>query len=200
MNLQVHGHLSPLFADVMLPFIVWGYPAMVALLLPVILVEFLYLRRCVKCGWWKLLRATGQANAASTLVGVPIVWIILMLCDIPIEAAIDASPWLQPLATTNAHTSPLSQIVYSVLYAPFGLMEVNSPHWVFPLMVLVLFVPFYFLSVWIESGVMHRVLEPSGEVEPTISPKLRRAVGVANLLSYCFLYAVSVLWYYVRPF
>jgi len=68
----------------MLPFIVWGYPAMVALLLPVILVEFLYLRRCVKCGWWKLLRATGQANAASTLVGVPIVWIILMLCDIPI--------------------------------------------------------------------------------------------------------------------
>ena len=119
-----------------------------------------------------------------------------MLCDIPIEAAIDASPWLQPLATTNAHTSPLSQIVYSVLYAPFGLMEVNSPHWVFPLMVLVLFVPFYFLSVWIESGVMHRVLEPSGEVEPTISPKLRRAVGVANLLSYCFLYAVSVLWYY----
>ncbi len=199
MNLLGHLYVSPLLADVVLPFIVWGYPAMVAMLLPVILVEFLYLRRHVKCGWWQLLRATGQANAASTLVGVPIVWIILMLCDIPIESAVDASRWLKPLATTSPHTSPLSQIVYSVLYAPWGLMQENS-HEIFPLMVFVLFVPFYFLSVWIESKVMQRILEPSEEAETTVNPKLRRAVGVANLLSYGFLYAVSVLWYYVRPF
>ena len=63
---------------------------------------------------------------------------------------------------------------------------------------LVLLVPFFFVSVWSERLVMQRMLPvttadvvPEGEVSEL---KLRRATRDANLLSYGFLFALTCAW------
>lgn len=94
--------------------------------------------------------------------------------------------------------SPISQIVGTVLSAPWIAPVDESGSWAVPLAALVLLVPFFFASVWIEQWVMEHFLPVTtadvaqpNEVNEKV---LRRAVRGANLLSYGFMLSFTTVW------
>jgi len=68
-----------LLADAGVPMIVLTFPAMAVLLLPIILVEAWFLHKWIALGAWDAAKSSAVANIASTLVGVPAAWAV-MLC------------------------------------------------------------------------------------------------------------------------
>jgi hypothetical protein len=68
-----------LLADAGVPMIFLTFPVTVMLLLPVILVEAWFLRKWLALGVWEAGKLSAIANIASTLLGVPAAWAV-MLC------------------------------------------------------------------------------------------------------------------------
>jgi hypothetical protein len=66
-------------ADAGVPMIFLTFPAMVMLLLPVILLEGWLLRKWLGLETWEAAKSSTVANIASTLLGVPAAWMV-MLC------------------------------------------------------------------------------------------------------------------------
>lgn len=61
-------------------------------------------------------------------------------------------------------------------------------HWVVPLAMIVLLVPFFFASFWAEAWYVARVLCPHAPEQA------RRAIWKANLFSHSMLFAACVVW------
>jgi hypothetical protein len=185
--------LRPLLvlADVGIPMIAVTLPAMVVALVPVIGMEGLLIRKRVVYKPWPIFRATAAANLVSTIVGVPLTWLALLACETVIGPALSQIPGIQ-----NWH-GPVARAVGFVFTAawlpPWGTTSSSIP-----LAMLVLLVPFFFVSVWSERLVMKRMLPVSAEEvapESEVSKgQLWRAVRDANLLSYGFLVAVTCAW------
>jgi hypothetical protein len=89
--------------------------------------------------------------------------------------------------------SPLEQIVGTILSAPWIAPVENTASWAVPLAALVLLIPFFFVSVWIEQKVMEHML-PVTEALEVNEKVLRSAVRGANLISYGFLFAFAMTW------
>jgi predicted neutral ceramidase superfamily lipid hydrolase len=150
---------------------------MIVLLIPVILVEFLVIRRRVSVRPMRLLGATAAANIVSTLVGIPLTWGALFLGEIAIWSGLNLLPF--PWLDTS-------------WFAPSNL----GSRWMVALITTVLLVPFYFVSVWIERRVMRRLLPVSNAREPQPhevgKAVLWVAVRDANLLSYGLLFLLAL--------
>jgi hypothetical protein len=175
--------LRPLLvlADVGIPMIAVTFPAMVVALVPVIGMEGLLIRKRVVYKPWPIFRATAAANLVSTIVGVPLTWLALLAC----EMVVPEIHWHGPVARAIAF------VFTAAWLPPWGASSI-------PLAMLVLLVPFFFVSVWSEWLVMKNMLPVSAEEvapEGEISKRqLWRAVRDANLLSYGFLVALTCAW------
>ena len=178
-------------ADAGIPMIFVTWPAMVAALVPVIVMEALLIRKRLGYKPWPIIRATAVANLVSTIVGIPLTWLALVACEIFIGGAISRIP-----AVERWH-GPMARVITFVFQAawltPWGTTSLSIP-----LAMLVLLVSFFFVSVWSERLVMQRMLPvttadvvPEGEVSEL---NLRRATRDANLLSYGFLFALTCAW------
>ena len=189
---MVHFHPLPLFADAGVPMIVITLPGMIALLLPVIAVETVVVVRRTSLPGKKTLWATALANLASTIVGVPLTWGVLVVCEMGLWLA------LGEFAGNRSWDSPIFQIFVTIFSAPWlGPVE-KSGWWAVPLAAAVLLIPFFFVSVWVEQKVMEHFLPVTAdsEAQPNeVSEKvLRNAVRDANLVSYGFLFAFATVW------
>jgi hypothetical protein len=194
MNLLASLRALLVLADVGIPMIFVTFPAMVVALVPVIGMEALLIRRRLGYKPWPVFRATAVANLVSTIVGVPLTWLALVACETFIGPAVSRIPGIQ-----NWH-GPVARVIGIMFTAawlpPWGITSSSIP-----LAMLVLLVPFFFVSVWSERLVMKHMLPvtaeevmPEGQVS---EQKLRRAVRDANLLSYGFLFALTcmvLLW------
>jgi len=184
----------PLLADAGVPMILITLPGMVLLLIPIIAAEAAFVIRRTSLQIGKVLWATTLANVLSTIVGVPLTWGALFLCEMAVGIGlarftkVGSSSW----------NSPISQIVWTVLTAPWLAPDEKSGTWAVPLAALVLLVPFFFVSVWTEQRVMEHFLPvTTGDVaQPNeVNEKvLRRAVRGANLLSYGFMLSFTSVW------
>jgi hypothetical protein len=186
--------LVPLLADAGVPMIFVTLPGMILLLLPIIAAEAFFVIRRTSLEKGKVLWATAIGNVISTIVGVPLTWGALFLCEIAV--------WMGLARYTrfgdNSWNSPISQIIGTVLSAPWIAPVGKSGSWAVPLAALVLLIPFFFVSVWVEQRVMEHFLPvttaevaQSNEVNEKV---LRRAVRGANLLSYGFMFSLATAW------
>ncbi|HEV2396506.1 MAG TPA: hypothetical protein VGS27_06175 [Candidatus Sulfotelmatobacter sp.] len=187
-------NLPFLLADAGVPMIFITWPGMVLLLVPIIGAEWAFIVRRTSLQKSRALWATVAANAASTIIGIPITWGVLFLCEIGFFSALDQIPKL----ANRSWNSPLEQIVGTVLSAPWIAPVEGSGSWAVPLAALVLLIPFYFVSVLVEQKIMEHMVPvttsteaQSGEVSQRV---LRRAVRGANLMSYGFLFAFATAW------
>ena len=175
-------------------FITW--PGMVLLLLPIIAAEWAFIIHRTSLQKRKVLWATAAANALSTIVGVPLTWGVLFLCETGVFAAVDHIPKLS--GSWNSWNSPLAQIVSTILSAPWIAPVESTGSWAVPLAAVVLLIPFYFVSVWVEQKVMEHMLPVTESLDAQrseVSEKnLRNAVRGANLMSYGFLFAFATAW------
>jgi hypothetical protein len=175
--------------------IVLTWPAMLILLIPIIFAEAAFIARRLSLPIKTLLWPSAAANAASTIIGVPLAWGVLMLCEMGLWEGIARTKVIE----NGNWNSPLAQVVTTILSAPWLAPADKSAWWAIPLAALVLLVPFFFVSVWSERWVVGRFFNPGSSLDPQRSEQmnpqiLRKAVRDANLMSYGFLFALAVAW------
>jgi hypothetical protein len=181
--------LIPLLADAGLPMIFVTWPAMMIALIPTIAIEALLIQRRTHGPMGKTLLRSSVANAASTVLGIPMTWMALLAVEIFVGEPVSR--------VLNWDKSVIGKIVGFIIYSPWVMPSPGSL-WVVPLAVLVLLVPFYFVSMWIERWVIQYMLtadtsDSAAEAELARST-VRTAVRDANLLSYGILFALTSIW------
>ncbi len=169
---------TPALADVGVPMIFVTFPAMVAALIPVTVVEGLYLARALSLPKGNALKVSALANITSTLVGIPITWFILVVVQ---------------MVTGGGAALGLNTIGRRFLavtwQAPWLVPYESDLYWMVPGACLVLLIPFYLASCYIEGRVAKYHIV-------TLSPAVvEGAVDRANLLSYGLLVLVTAGWF-----
>ena len=64
-------------ANIGIPMIVVQWPLMFATLVPVVVLETLVIHRRLRVSWRSALLGVGKANVLSTLIGVPLAWLLM---------------------------------------------------------------------------------------------------------------------------
>ena len=129
-------------ADMGFPMLAAMWPVAWLTLPPAIVIEAVVARRVLGFGWGRAFRLSTIANLLSTALGVPLTWIILGL---PL--------WLIGAGAATllgADSSPWAIVFVVPLYA-FWLPPFDWAHrWVIPAVGIVLCVPFYVATTWVE--------------------------------------------------
>lgn len=151
-------------------------PAMTIALIPIILLEAFLARRYLKLPFRRLIKICGITNLVSTFVGVPLTWFVLVFLEIITGG-------------DGAHgiDTPLQKFLAVTWQAPWLIPYESDLGWMIPAAYLILLVPFYFASWWIEFLVARRLLR---EVDKGL---LRRTIGKVNFVSYCCLSLFALL-------
>jgi hypothetical protein len=163
-------------ADAGVPMLVLIWPASWILFIPVVALEAWIARKIVGLTVKRSVLASACANAVSTLVGIPLVWALLVVIELTFSKGgqgfgIDTF-WRRAYAVT--------------VQAPWLIPYESELHWMIPLAAVVLLVPFFFASVFIERVVFRRVCSSSPELA-------RRWSWMANVASYSFILAGLVV-------
>lgn len=164
-------------ADAGVPMLALTLPAMVAALIPVIVIEAVVLGRAFGASMVSRIKSVAIANAASTIAGVPFTWFGLV--------------GLQGLTGgTRVHgiESPAQKLLAVTWQAPWLMPYEGELHWMVPTASLVLLVPFFLASYVIEANMICRMEAQYSEAQ------LRPAVFRANVLSYVFLAVANLAW------
>jgi len=180
-----------LLADAGVPMIVLTFPAMAVLLLPIILVEAWFLRKWIALGAWDAAKSSAVANIASTLVGVPAAWAVMLCVEFGVFWSVAKLNLLSQ--ASEKWNSPIARLVTTLLSAPWLGPDEKNLYWMVPVAVLGLMVPTFFASVWIEAFIVEKMA--GGTDEGSSNPAhIRIAVRNANLISYCLLAVGTVIW------
>ena len=134
-------------------------PVMLVALLPIIIVEALVLRRFLTTSLSTATVAAGIANLASTFVGVPVAWFLLVAVQL-----------LTGGDRAYGLSTPLRKVLAVTWQSPWLIPYERSLYWMIPTAGLVLLVPFFFASWYVEYLVTRRILKDADAI------KTRRAV------------------------
>lgn len=180
--------LAPLLADTGVPMIFLAFPAMVILLIPIIVVEGLLCKKWLGLTTWQALKSNAVSNLASTLVGMPVAWAIMLGVD---YAATGMVSWGY---TSRGWDSPIANAISLLLGSKWiGLPE--NGVWIVPAATLVLLVPFFFASYGIEYLVVKAMVgKPEGGPPNLAYPRVRTAVRNANLVTYGAMFLATSVW------
>lgn len=164
-------------ADIGVPMVFITVPGMVLALIPIVVVETFVMVRMLRT---KLSATTGwvvTANLVSTLVGIPLTWGALLGLQI-----------LSKGTYAYGLGSPLQRFLAVTWQAPWLIPYENDICWMMPVASLVLLVPFFFASAWVENKVISwfKRTPPKDQV--------KAAVWKANMASYALLALINVGW------
>jgi hypothetical protein len=183
----------PLLADAGVPMIFLTFPAMVILLLPIIILEAQLFRRWLGIQAWTAIKTSALTNIASTLVGLPVAWAVMLCLEFSAGWAIVKIAVLGRIV--EKWHSPIAAVVNTILSAAWLVPDEKNLYWMVPVAVLVLMIPTFYLSVWIEAFIVdHMVSMPEGDPTNLTRTSVRRAVRDANLVSYSLLTGGTVAW------
>lgn len=168
--------VSPAYANIGAPMIFLVWPASWALLLLIIPTEAVVCMRVMRVRYSRALKVVGVANLASTLIGIPITWILLVGIEMLMLLAMRNG---LPHNINVSIRAALNTIIMSPWVAPF-----EGEYWLVPASCGVLCVPFFFMSVWAENLAARRFFkkEQHGEV--------KRWAWLANGLTYGVIIAI----------
>jgi hypothetical protein len=170
-------------ADAGIPLLVFIEPFLLFSLLFVIFIEIYIIRKTLNSNLKETIKAVSLSNLVSTLVGVPLTWVILLVGEIFLL-----------LSSALVFNSSLKAQTYIIALAPawlfphtkWGFQEKAITLWA----ILYLMIVFYGVSAWIETKINRRLLK---RYNPLLIKKL---TWEANLYSYLFLFLV-IIWYWL---
>jgi hypothetical protein len=174
-----------------IPMIVLTWPAMAILLLPVIVIEGLLCKKWLGLPTWQAVKTNAISNLASTIIGIPVAWTVMLAIEFGIIGVVSASTALQ-----NWH-SPIANVIFFLLSSAWlnPDLGVGKSAWVIPAATLVLLMPFFLVSYWIEYLVVRRMVGmPSGEASNLAYRRVRVAVRNANLVTYGAMFVATSVW------
>lgn len=169
-------------------FVTW--PGMLLALVPVVAIEAWIAKPRLKLPVGRTLRYIAIANVVSTIVGIPITWLVLVGLELLSTRGGMGfglyTPWRKVLAVT--------------VQAPWLVPYESDLYWMVPAAALAL-LPAYFLASWgIEYAVVTWLLARSAPViyelgSSDTPPRLvRRTVLLANAGSYAILTLATLVW------
>ena len=171
--LAMTGFAAPAHADAGAPMLALVWPCAWILLIPIILVEAVVAVRVLKLGFWAGVKIAGIANLVSTLVGIPVTWVLLVLIQMLTGGG---GAW-------GIDTIP-RKVLAVTWQSPWLIPYESEFYWMVPAAAAVLCVPFFFMSVWCENLVARRFFAKEER------PNVLRWAWKANLLSY----GLVILW------
>jgi hypothetical protein len=172
-----------IFANADIPMLILALPGMVLALPIVIGVEAAVLRRDLNVSRRVALRVSSLANAASTLVGVPLTWAALLALEMFVGVA-----YSRLLPDSGEPHTLVGKALLLVLQAPWIGPSESDAHWMLPAACLVLLVPFFGASYVTERIVALRILRTQ---DPTL---IGQSVARANVLTYSGFAIVVTAW------
>ena len=149
--------------------VVW--PFMWLAFLPVVAIEALVAMKMLQLRLRRALVVTAAANAVSTLVGIPVTWFVLL--------GIEWMPYFIGIPDDTRWQTAIAVTTQWAWISPFGNLGITIP-----MAAIVLCVPFYFVSVWVEYLVARRMVANDFR-------QVRRFSWWANFWSYS---AIVVFW------
>jgi hypothetical protein len=168
---------------VMLPV---AFPVLLIYLVPVVVIESLYLHFRLQTPIWETLKAVGAANLATTFLGFPLTWLLFLILDVGIAFGLEG-------LHVSIPQSPFLNFIGVLLSAPW-IAPMEGEHWPILVAFVGLLIPSFFVSAWVESILLNRRGWLCSEQDSS------RAVWQANMLSYVFL-ALSgclLLWHWIN--
>jgi hypothetical protein len=174
----------PILANVGLPMIFIQWPLMLCALVPVIVVEGLLIRRWVPLSYRDAFLGIGKANLFSTLVGVPLAWLVMFALEfavmLPLGLAAEKWKW-------EVHGAVWQVLGFLISAAWLGPAQ-GQLHWMVPAAVALSLVPCFYLSVVLERRSCTRTWAAA---DPS---RVRRGVFAVNLASYALLFILACGW------
>jgi hypothetical protein len=179
----------PLLADAGLPMIILTWPAMVVLLIPVIVIEGLLCKRWLGLKTWQAIKTNGVSNLASTIIGIPVAWAVMLAIEFGAIGIVGESKALQ-----NWH-SPIASVIFFLFGSAWLNPDLGEGVWVIPAATLILLIPFFFASYWIEYFVVRKMVgTPDREASNLAYARVRTAVRNANLITYGIIFLATSVW------
>lgn len=169
-------------ADAGVPMLFLVMPVFGLSLVPIVLIEAVYLQRKLGISFRSAGVASLAANAASTIAGIPFAWLTLVALQLVTGGG-----------GAYGLDSVLGRVAAVTWQAPWLIPYESDLHWMIPVAGTVLLVPFFFVSWWVEYRVcLKRVpYVPSSEV--------KYAVRNANLITYALLLFWPLVFYILNP-
>ena len=158
-------------------------PAMVAALVPIITIEALFVRPRLAISYGEAFAGASVANIVSTIFGIPVAWLILVVPEMLFESRI-----YKFADRLHEFSSPLSMTFQMLTTFPWLDPDETRLYWTVPVASALLLVPSYFASIWLERPICRRVWR---HVD---SSTTWRAVTHANQLSYAALFVLACGW------
>ena len=149
------------------PMIVVTMPQMVIAFIPIVLIEAFLSKSYIKLPLNELFRVMFKANIFSTFIGIPVTWLVLVIIQI-----------ISGGGSAYGLSTPLEKLAAVTWQAPWLIPYEGEAHWMIPTAMLVMLIPFYFASWFIEYKIAKRILN---SVE---SKLLNRTIRNVNFVSY----------------
>ena len=169
-------------ANTGLPMLAVVWPLSVPAIVPVIAIETYVVNRMLKVEWRHALSQMAKANLYSTYIGIPLAWVASVALEFFIGFIVTTF-----LGSSAYSQDALGKVAGVVLSAPWLGPFSESAHWIIPVAISVLLLPFFFASFWFEAWYLAPTLFPESR------QNARRAIWNANLASYLALLAVCVI-------
>lgn len=163
-------------ADAGVPMLALAWPVQWLALIPIVLLECEISRRQLQFSFRRMFWPIAKANLISTLVGVPVAWLVMLLPLMVVGLGYSMLP-----AGTNIPSS------VELLVFPFTAAWVGgSSPWEVYVALVILTVPFCAISIFLEEGVLRKSF-------PDQDHSVIRSVTVrANVWSYVLLSAFAL--------
>jgi len=158
-------------ADAGIPMLPVTYPLILLYLVPVIAIETVYIRQHMHSRWLNTIAATAGANTLTMLLGYPMIWILLTALE---------------FHSTELLNQTHSAALVTALTAAWPTPAYGDP-WAVPIAFLLLLVPAFLLSAFVEGILLSRLHWLRSERSST------RTVWISNVFSYLFLAIVGCL-------
>ena len=178
------GAPSMASANAGLPMIVLAWPGMGLMLIPIIVLEVIALGRMLGIPRRRTILVVTVSNVVSTVVGIPITWAILVALQFFVSPLILGLVFRGLGGGEIGSDSFLGRLIAVTFEAAWLVPRFEFRRWMIPTAMLVLLVPFFFASCFVEYHVTRLMMRDfkAGVV--------KNAVRRANLVSYALLVLV----------
>ncbi len=164
-------------ADAGVPMLFVTFPSMLLALIPIVLLEVVVLGRVMKQGAASFAKSAAIANLVSTIVGIPLTWMALVLLE-----------WMTGGSAAFGLSTTFQKFLAVTWQAPWLIPYEKQLYWMVPTASLFLLLPFFFASYLIEAPIVTRFRRDMPRAQ------LRAAVFRANIASYAGLATFNLWW------
>jgi hypothetical protein len=173
--------MTLLLANAGVPLLAAQYLAMVCALVPVILAEIWVARRNLRLNTVQAALAIVPANLVSTLLGFPLIWMLLVLLQIFVGGG-----------PPHGLGGFWSRAYAVVIQAPWVFRFGRDLRWMIPVVSVYLMIPAFFVSVFVERWICSLIWRDLSK------PRIRRFSWSAHAVSYAVLLVSVALYYFLR--